>query len=156
MIKQLRNSFFQVFTGTTIWVSFLLTIFSRRLGLESISIGYVWNIIGVSLISASLFGVMYNALWNYLTLKPIFNILIASVLNILGGFSSIWLISNGMFNFISKWFLGVFILTLIIHTIAFYFYAKQLSKREEKELNSLLVENKKKMHSHLFLSLFSV
>lgn len=142
MIRQLRNSFFQVFTGTTVWISFLLTIFSKRLGLESISIGYIWNIIGVSIISASLFGVMYNALWNYLTMKPIFNIIIASVFNTLGGFAAIWLISKDMFNFISSWFLGVFIITIILHTIAFYFYAKRLSKKEEKELNSLLVENK--------------
>lgn len=142
MIRELRNSFFQVFTGTTVWISFLLTIFSKRLGLESISIGYIWNIIEVSIISASLFGVMYNALWNYLTMEPIFNIIIASVFNTLGGFIAIWLISKDMFNFISSWVLGVFIITLVLHTIAFYFYAKQLSKKEEKELNSLLVENK--------------
>ena len=142
MIRELRNSFFQVFTGTVVWISFSLTIFTKRLSLESISIGYIWNIIGVSIISASLFGVMYNALWNYLTMKPIFNIIIASVFNMLGGFIAIWLISKDMFNFISSWVLGVFIITLVLHTIAFYFYAKQLSKKEEKELNSLLVENK--------------
>ena len=142
MIRELRNSFFQVFTGTAVWISFSLTIFTKRLSLESISIGYIWNIIGVSIISASLFGVMYNALWNYLTMEPIFNIIIASVFNTLGGFIAIWLISKDMFNFISSWVLGVFIITLVLHTIAFYFYAKQLSKKEEKELNSLLVENK--------------
>ncbi|WP_164995883.1 hypothetical protein [Miniphocaeibacter massiliensis] len=42
----------------------------------------------------------------------------------------IWLISKDMFYFIKNWSIEVFILTLVLHTIAFYFYAKYKNKKE--------------------------
>lgn len=138
MIKNLRDSFFQVFTGTTIWMSFLLTIFKERLNIQELTVGYLWNIIGVGIISALLFGVMYNVLWNYLTLKPIWNVVISSICNTLGGFIAIRLISKGMFDFIINWIVGVFVLTLILHIITFYFYGKYENKKYTDELNKIM------------------
>ncbi len=138
MINNLRDSFFQVFTGTIIWVSFLLTIFKERLNIQEVTVGYLWNIIGIGIISALLFGIMYNVLWNHLTLKPVFNIVISSICNTLGGFTAIWLISKEIFEFISNWTIVVFALTLILHTIAFYFYARYENKKDTDKLNKVM------------------
>lgn len=67
MMNQLKQSFFQVFTVTTLWVTLLLTLFFRD---QPIHMAYLWNVAGISLIAAVLFGVMYSTLWNHLTLKP--------------------------------------------------------------------------------------
>ena len=138
MIKELKNIFFQTFTGTVIWVSFILTIFFKEF--EPIGI---WNIIGISLISALLFGIMYNALWNYFTLKPIWNIIIASIFNTLGGYTSLRLISKEVFNFMLNWTVGVFILTIVIHTAAFYFYGKYETKKNVEKLNGIVKQKNK-------------
>jgi FlaA1/EpsC-like NDP-sugar epimerase len=82
MMIQLRLSFFQVFTVTSLWVTLLLTLFYND---QPIEIGYLWNIAGISAIAAVLFGVMYNVLWNYFTLKPMWNIVISSTFSITGG-----------------------------------------------------------------------
>ncbi|MDQ0091183.1 FlaA1/EpsC-like NDP-sugar epimerase [Paenibacillus anaericanus] len=135
MINQLKHSFFQVFTVTLLWVVLLITVFFKD---QSISIGYMWNVVGIALISAGLFGVIYNALWNYLTLKPIWNIVISSTLNTLGGILTVWLFSEEMFHFIAPWFPGMLLLSVVLHTIAFYFYARIDSKKKAEELNKIL------------------
>ena len=135
MINQLRNSFFQVFTITFLWVTLLFTMFLKD---QSISILYLWNIAGISIISAGVFGVMYNALWNYYTLKPVWNIIISSTINMVGGMIMIWLFSVEMFNYIVPWWPGMLLLSVVLHTLAFYFYARVSSKKHAEELNRIL------------------
>ncbi|AWB42991.1 hypothetical protein DCC85_01255 [Paenibacillus sp. CAA11] len=135
MIHQLKQSFFQVFTITMLWVILLLTVFFRD---HPIPMLYLWNVAGIALIAAALFGVMYNALWNYFTLKPAWNILISSSFNIAGGLAGIWLFSTDMFSIVIPWWPGMLLLSVILHTIAFYFYAKKDSKRSAEALNRIL------------------
>ena len=135
MIKNLRQSFFQVFAVTSVWITLLLTIFFNG---QTVALSYLWNLIGISTISALLFGVIYSGLWNYLTLKPISNILICSILNITGGLTAVWLFSSEMFYLIAPWIPGMVILSIILHTIAFYVYAKIDVKKKAAELNDLM------------------
>jgi FlaA1/EpsC-like NDP-sugar epimerase len=135
MINQLKHSFFQVFTLTSLWVTLLLTIFFKD---QSIDILYLWRVVGIAIISAGLFGVMYNALWNYFTLKPLWNIFISSTLNLLSGMIIVWLFSKDMFHFIAPWLPGMLLLSVVVHTIAFYFYARMNSKKQAEELNKIL------------------
>lgn len=139
MIKNLRQSFFQVFAVTSVWITLLLTIFFNG---QTIALSYLWNLIGISAIFALLFGVIYSGLWNYLTLKPITNILITSILNIMGGLTAVWLFSSEMFYLIAPWIPGMLILSIILHTFAFYVYAKMDAKKNADELNDL-VKNQK-------------
>lgn len=139
MIKNLRSSFFQVFTLSLIWITVLMTVF---LNAQTIRITYLWNVIGIAAILGLMFGVIYSVLWNYLTLKPIMNILISSVLNMLGGLAAVRLFSGQMFDLIAPWIPGMLILTIILHTIAFYLYARLDAQKKADELN-ILVKNKK-------------
>ncbi|WP_405172070.1 hypothetical protein MHI12_07960 [Paenibacillus sp. FSL H8-0280] len=135
MITQLRNSFFQVFTIMTLWITLLATIFFGDLPIQ---MSYLWNIAGIAFIAALLFGMMYNILWNYFTLKPIWNIVISSTFNIAGGMAMVWLFSVDMFQFIAPWFPGMWLLSIVLHVIAFYFYARIDSRKKAEELNNIL------------------
>ncbi|WP_434752225.1 hypothetical protein [Paenibacillus amylolyticus] len=135
MIQQLKQSFFQVFTVKTLWVTLLLTLFYRD---QSIQMSFLWNVAGISLITAVLFGVMYRALWSHFTLKPIWNIVISSTCNIAGGMLIIWLFSREMFEWIAPWFPGMWLLSIVLHVIAFYFYARIDSRKKAEELNDIL------------------
>lgn len=136
MKQQLKQSFFQVFTISFLWLTFIMTRFFARE--QVVSINYLWNIAGVSLICGGLFGVMYHALWNYFTLKPVWNILISSAANTIGGFTALWLLSRTTFYVVWNWALGVLLLTVLLHIIAFYFYAKHESKKQANILNEML------------------
>lgn len=135
MIIQLRHSFFQVFTVTSLWVTMLLTLFYSD---QPIHMSYLWNIAGISTIAAVLYGVMYNVLWNHFTLKPLWNIVISSTLSITGGMAIVWLFSVDMFQFIAPWFPGMWLLSIVLHVIAFYFYARIDSRKKAEELNNIL------------------
>lgn len=135
MIQQLKQSFFQVFTLTSLWVTLLLTVFYKD---QDISMFYLWHVAGIAAISAGLYGVMYNALWNYFTLKPLLNIVISSVFTILGGLGVVRLFSTQMFAFILPWWPGMLVLAVVLHILAFYFYAGMDSKRKAAELNRIL------------------
>ncbi|OMF16641.1 hypothetical protein BK131_01185 [Paenibacillus amylolyticus] len=135
MITQLRHSFFQVFTIMTLWITLLATIFFGDLPIQ---MSYLWNIAGISFIAAVVFGMMYNILWNYFTLKPIWNIVISSTFNIAGGMAMVWLFSVDMFQFIAPWFPGMWLLSIVLHVIAFYFYARMDSRKKAEELNNIL------------------
>ncbi|MEK4110161.1 hypothetical protein NSQ20_08395 [Paenibacillus sp. FSL K6-1122] len=135
MITQLRNSFFQVFTIMTLWITLLATIFFGDLPIQ---MSYLWNIAGIAFIAALLFGMMYNILWNYFTLKPVWNIVISSTFNIAGGMAMVWLFSVDMFQFIAPWFPGMWLLSIVLHVIAFYFYARIDSRKKAEELNNIL------------------
>lgn len=135
MMTQLRHSFFQVFTMMTLWITLLATIFFGDLPIQ---MSYLWNIAGIALIAAVLFGVMYNLLWNHFTLKPVWNIVISSTFNIAGGMAMVWLFSVDMFQFIAPWFPGMWLLSIVLHIIAFYFYARIDSRKKAEELNNIL------------------
>ncbi|MGN7411662.1 hypothetical protein [Paenibacillus sp. SAF-068] len=135
MITQLRHSFFQVFTIMTLWVTLLATIFFDDLPIQ---MSYLWNIAGIAVIAAVVFGMMYNLLWNYFTLKPVWNIVISSTFNIAGGMAMVWLFSEDMFQFIAPWFPGMWLLSIVLHIIAFYFYARMDSRKKAEELNNIL------------------
>lgn len=135
MIQQLRQSFFQVFTLTSLWVTLLLTVFDPN---QSIRLTYLWNVAGIAVIAALIFGVMYDALWNYFTLKPVWNIVITSTVNILGGMAMVWLYSPDMYDVIAPWFPGMWLLSIVLHILAFYFYAKMDNKKKVEELNRIL------------------
>ncbi|MDO4624621.1 MAG: hypothetical protein Q4A95_04780 [Enterococcus hirae] len=88
---------------------------------QMIHVYFLWHVMGVSLVCALVFGVMYDVLWNHLTLKPVSNILIATVGNTVAGLA--------IFNLLSfKLPLAIYlILNLILHTIAFYLYTRSAS-----------------------------
>ncbi|ETT55132.1 hypothetical protein C162_03502 [Paenibacillus sp. FSL R7-269] len=99
---------------------------------------YLWRLAGIAAIAAVLFGIMYNVLWNQFTLKPLWNILIGSILSIAGGMGMVWLFSIEMFASIRAWWPGMLLLSVILHTVAFYFYARANSKKSAEELNKIL------------------
>lgn len=135
MANQLKQSFFQVFTLTSLWVTLLLTVFFRE---QSVDMLYLWRLAGIAVIAAGLFGVMYNALWNHFTLSPLWNILISSILSLAGGMGMVWLFSVDVFNDIKPWLPGMLLLSVVMHTIAFYFYARISSRKQAEELNKIL------------------
>ncbi|NGZ77182.1 hypothetical protein GYN08_17955 [Saccharibacillus sp. VR-M41] len=137
MMIQLRNSFFQVFTLSLLWVVLLLTFFY---GGETVGIGYLWNVAGIAAICAALFGVMYNALWNHFTLKPAWNILISSALSLGGAMLAVLLFSRDMYELLLPWLPGMIALSLVLHTLGFYIYAKMDSRKRADELNNKLKE----------------
>jgi FlaA1/EpsC-like NDP-sugar epimerase len=99
---------------------------------------YLWHVAGIAAISAVLFGIMYDALWNHFTLKPFWNILISSIITIVGGMLIVWLFSQDMFHVILPWWPGMLLLSVVLHTIAFYFYARIDSRKRVEELNKIL------------------
>lgn len=130
MLNQLKQAFFQVFTLTLLWEVLLHILFKFQIQLV--------NAVGIALISACIFGVFYNLLWNYLLFKASWNILISSIFNTLAGFLVIFLVSHNLFLFIKPWIIIIFILTLLLHTIAFYFYARFQNQKHVRELNNYL------------------
>lgn len=134
MIKELKNHFFQVACLTNILVLILVTIFFPN---ADLSITSFWHIIGISVIGALIFGVLYPYLWQYGTLIASMNIIIMTVANFLGGFSTIFLFSEELFALVSPYWWAVLILTLILHIICFYFYRNYQNKKTAESLNRL-------------------
>ena len=139
MKTQLKHSFFQVFCASTVWLIFILTTFFKRE--QTVSINFIWNIAGVALICALLFCMLYTALWNHWTLKPVWNVLIASFANTAGGLLALLLLAQDVFFMVWPWTPAILVLSLILHTVAFYFYAKHKSAKDAKLLNQKLEEN---------------
>ncbi|AMP21273.1 hypothetical protein AZF37_09070 [endosymbiont 'TC1' of Trimyema compressum] len=137
MIKNLRHSFFQTFSLTFIWILGLLSIFTKL----DFSFNFVWNIVAISLLSGLIFGTMHNAVWNFFTFKPLVNVLVTSIVSIIGGLSIVWLFSVEMFYLVVGWIVPMMMLSIVLHIIAFYFYSKSGSYRKIKELNSLIKGN---------------
>jgi len=127
MNKQLKLSFFQTFSMTFIWILLLISIFLNDI---TFSVNYTWNLVCISAISASIFGIMYPTLWNFSSMKAFNKIAISSIVNTLGGLVAVWLFSISMFNFIKPWIIG--------HIISFYFYSKWYNDKNSDELNNLL------------------
>lgn len=135
MIVRLRQSFFQVFAMSLLWIVLLLTFFYRG---ETVGIGYLWNVVGIAAICAALFGVMYDALWNHLTLKPLWNIAISSMLSIGGAMLGVLLFSKELYDLLLPWLWGMVILSLVLHTLGFYVYARIDSRKQADDLNAKL------------------
>lgn len=104
-----------------LWVALLLTLFYQG---ETVRVSLLWNAAGIAGIAAVVFGVMYNALWNHLTLKPFWNIAISSTLNLIGSMAAVWLFSKEMFELIAPWFPGMWLFSIVLHVIGFYFYVR--------------------------------
>lgn len=138
MKQNLKHSFFQVFTAVFVWLTFITTkVFMPN---TIVSIDYLWNILGGTLVFALLFGVMYNALWYHFTLKPIWNIVIATVANTVGSLTFLWLVFGDMFTLVWKWTPVMLILSLMLHIIAFHFYAKYESEKNIEILKRRMQE----------------
>lgn len=135
MLNPLKQAFFQVFTLTSLWVALLGSLF---LGEQTISMTYLANFVGIGTIAGVLFGVMYNALWNHFTLKPFWNVLICSILNIAGGMAAIRLFSKVMYDTILPWLPGMIVLSVVLHILAFYFYARIEIRKRAEELNKMI------------------
>ncbi|MGM0168122.1 hypothetical protein IGI39_003134 [Enterococcus sp. AZ135] len=134
MFKQLKNNFFQAAFGSLIWITFLCSItdfFSR------VPFSYIWHLIGIGVLMGLVFGVIYPYLWNHSTLKASTNIIICTLVNTLCGYAGIYLYSTQMFALIRPFAIGVLVLTLILHIIAFYFYSKYDNKKMAASLNQL-------------------
>ena len=136
MKTQLKGSFFQVFGATLVWLTFILTRFFAK-G-QTIPIDFIWNIIGASFVCALILGVLYTVLWNHFTLKPIFNIIIGTAANTLGGYLVLLLLFKSMFSAMLPFLPLVLMISFSLHSIAFYFYAKYERNKEAKALNGAL------------------
>lgn len=134
MFKQLKNNFFQAAFGSMIWITIIcsLTDFFSK-----IPFNYVWNLIGISGMVGLVFGIIYPYLWNYSTLKASTNIILCTGINTLCAYACVYLYSTQMFDLIRPFFIGVLLLTLILHIISFYFYSKHDNKKMAATLNQL-------------------
>ncbi|CAH1191997.1 hypothetical protein PAECIP111890_00614 [Paenibacillus sp. JJ-223] len=124
-----------IFTLSLLWVALLLTLFYQG---ETVRVSLLWNAAGIAGIAAVVFGVMYNALWNHLTLKPFWNIAISSTLNLIGSMAAVWLFSKEIFELIAPWFPGMWLFSIVLHVIGFYFYVRIDSRKKAEELNKVL------------------
>lgn len=134
MMTQLKNQFMQATLGTILWVVLLISLTDFQ---STVSFSYFWNIIGIGLIIGVIFGVFYPYLWNYLSLSVPVNILLSTFVNVSGQFMMLYLYSVDMFTLVMPYLVGIIVLTLIIHIIAFYFYKKHQNKKMADELNKL-------------------
>lgn len=134
MINHLRHSFIQVAFGSIIWVFLLSSLAYTGL---NIPFNYVWNLLGIGVISRVIFGIVYPYLWGYSTFKASINIMLSTIINSFGGFIVIYLFSVDMFNMIREYMIIIVLLTLIGHIIAFYFYSKYENKKLADSLNNL-------------------
>ncbi|OZI13199.1 hypothetical protein CD798_01580 [Bacillaceae bacterium SAOS 7] len=135
MVKQLKLSFFQTFSITFVWILVLFSVFLENL---TLTIPYIWNLVGISAIFAVILGIMYPTLWGFSSMKAIGKITISSAINIAGGVSAVWLFSPDMFEFIKPWLLAICVMTVLGHVIGFYFYSKWHNQKSSQKLNELL------------------
>lgn len=132
MINELKNNFTQTTLGAIIWLAILRTLFNFQ---ETTALNPIWTVITIGLIFGLIFGIVYPFLWSYSTFKASLNITISTVFNTIGGLLAVYLFSPGMFNFIKPYVIGIVILTLLGHTIGFYFYSKFENRKLAAELN---------------------
>lgn len=131
-MKELKNQFMQGAFLTTVWLMGILTL---GFGNPTVSLSYFWHIIGIGVIAGGVFGFIYPYLWNYSTWTAPVNIIVSSIINSIAGYTAVYLFSPEMFVFILPFWWGVLALTVVLHTIAFYFYRNHQNKQLVKELN---------------------
>lgn len=134
MCEQLKNNFFQAAFGSFIWVTFLSSLGNLHATIPFI---FTWHLVGISILLGLVFGIVYPYLWNYSTFKAATNILLCTLINTICGFICIYLYSSEMFHLVKPYWTGVLVLTLVLHTICFYFYSRYDSKKLAVELNRL-------------------
>ncbi|MGX6978022.1 hypothetical protein ACWN8V_01925 [Vagococcus elongatus] len=135
MFKHLRNNFTQAFGGTLIWLIILITVFITP---KNITLIFLWRLIGIALILAIIFGVIYTYLWEYSIFKASTNIIISTVINVLAGFGSVYLFSSEMFSRLIAYTPYILVTTLIGHIVGFYLYSKFSNKKLAKDINMKL------------------
>lgn len=135
MVKEFKEGFFQTFSIVMVC---LLIIMSVMLKNGDMPLSFNWNLVLISGIFATIFGIMYPLLWNHSSLKAQYKILISSLGNLGGGTLCVWLFSAEMFSNIVVMLPLMIIGELIGHSIAFYFYSKSDNDKASKELNKLL------------------
>ncbi|MBL1228235.1 hypothetical protein IW492_03175 [Enterococcus sp. BWB1-3] len=134
MFKELKNQFMQTSFLTTIWV---LGITTLVYGNSTVKLSSFWSIIGISIIIAAIFGIIYPYIWNYGTWTAPVNITITTLVNFLSGFAAVFLFSKDMFELITPYWWAILLLNLLLHIIAFYFYRNYQNKKMVTELNHL-------------------
>lgn len=134
MLKDLTGKFFQSFGGFLLWWILFVVLFG---GGTTIPVPFLLNIIGVAVLSALIFAVIYPYFWNYATFIAPIKIIISTVLNLVCGLTSVYLLSSELFALIFPYFWVMFIITSIGHTIGFYFYEQYENKKLATELNQL-------------------
>ncbi|MGX7031258.1 hypothetical protein [Vagococcus zengguangii] len=135
MMKELKNGFIQTMLGSTIWLLLLSTLFREN---RELSYEYIWTIVLIGALFGLVFGIIYPYLWKYATYPAIINIISSTLVNTVLGFLAVNLYDKTMFNLIIPYWWCALILTVIIHSICFYFYTNYQNKQLEKELNSLI------------------
>ncbi|MHC5228452.1 hypothetical protein ACYSNW_09265 [Enterococcus sp. LJL99] len=135
MKTELKNNFMQATLGTIIWITLLTTLFANP---STLTILAFWKLIAIGSILGLIFGVIYPFLWNYSTFKSLTNILISTLVNSIGGLLSLYLYSYDLFSFIRPYIFGIVLLTLVGHSIGFYFYSKVENRKLARELNQHL------------------
>lgn len=134
MFKRLKNQFMQAGFLTAIWLMGILTI---GYGNPAVNLSYFWHILGISVIAAGIFGVLYPYIWNYGTWAAPVNILVTTLVNFISGFAAVYLFSKDMFEMIKPYWWAMLLLNLVLHIVAFYFYRKHQNKKIVDELNQL-------------------
>lgn len=135
MKTELKNNFMQATLGTIIWITLLTTLLANQ---STLTILTFWKLIAISSILGLIFGVVYPFLWNYSTFKSLTNILISTLVNSIGGLLSLYLYSYDLFSFIQPYIFWIVLLTLVGHSIGFYFYSKIENRKLARELNQQL------------------
>ncbi|WP_125566643.1 hypothetical protein [Companilactobacillus insicii] len=134
MFKELNNKFMRIFFITVIWILGILNII---FGSITVNLNIFWNIIGIAMLFATVFGVIYPYVWNYGTWIAPINIITTTIANLFCGFFSVYLLSKEMFALIIPYWLAITLLDLFMHILIFYFYRKFENKRLVKKLNRL-------------------
>lgn len=134
MFKELNNKFMRIFFITVIWILGILNII---FGSITVNLNIFWNIIGIAMLFATVFGVIYPYVWNYGTWIAPINIITTTIANLFCGFLSVYLLSKEMFVLIIPYWLAITLLDLFMHILIFYFYRKFENKRLVKKLNRL-------------------
>ncbi|CAJ1186028.1 hypothetical protein CPR19088_GLDEOEPO_00237 [Companilactobacillus paralimentarius] len=134
MFQELKNKFMQAAFLTNIWILGILTI---MFGNITVDLNLFWRIIGISLLFAVTFGLIYPYVWNYGTWMAQINIMVTTGTNILCGFGAVYLLSKGMFNLIMPYWWGIILADLVLHVLMFYIYRNYENKQLVKKLNQL-------------------
>lgn len=119
---------------TIIWIMLLTSFFQSQI---KISLNFFWNLIVISILVGVIFGIIYPYIWNYTTSKASTNIIVCTCINVCMQIIIVILYSQQMWLIIKPYLLGIIILTLIGHIIAFYFYKSYQNKKTARLLNQL-------------------
>lgn len=135
MIRKYANQFAWGMLGSLFWVMSLTTLFFGNL---NVSLSFLWKIIGIAAIVSLVFVVLYPYIWNYSTWSARLNIIVLVLLNFVTGYLILYLYSIDLFNLVRPYWIGVLLITLILHIISFFCWRKIQNKKIAQDLNDLL------------------